>query len=964
MRRLSCLLAFALSLHAAETWQAGGLTFAPDAQGRVGVKYGDTVVVNYDQLQLVNPVPAWKVLADLGRPAAGVLSCAREVQDDQPGWELAWEYPAGTGATRCYYFLDLPAALLDGAVCEFETAEGAGRGILPNDCGMMVGLRSIRIHGPELRLDFELGGEGVEWRMTDWSQTPHQSYRLRIEQPAEAGSKASATVVLRATPSSAEALADLRRQWREQEQAEQEKTMNELGLRSRQPLTLGQPRPTAVSVRPGGRFTVEVPLTAAFDNPFDPDDIELEAEFTRPDGTVDRVPGYFDLPAQRTDDGTFTGLGKPVWRLRYTPLVPGSYRYQITVRDRSGTRTSPAAEFVCAGEPFRGFVRVGQERPHSYEFADGTAYQPLGFNLFAVARLGSPYPEDRLSKLLGYVAKLADAGGNFIRLRMDSWWLEIENAPDAALGFLGPGFYNQRVCDEIDRIFDLCEERDIEIMLCLYNANGMVNRSVEADGSTAWRRPYAFFLADNGGPCADRNGFWTDPQARKWARMKLRYSVARWGASPSLFCWEFWNELVLDQKHAAEQVAWHDDMAKFLRATDPWNHPISNSLMSHDLENQNAMWQLPEMDIVQVHSYRGDELPVYLAHLVHQAHGLWPKPFFLGEYGIIHEDHSQGRYPYDPDGVHFHNGLWAPAMAGGSPGAFWFVDGYLDGNNLYGRYTAFANWAAGIPWNRAALRDVNADGFRYDTPPPLADGTVTGLPGDRFAKSPVERFVVDPVSGAVSDAQWFQSMLHMSDARKTCPVLVLDCAGETVLEIRVNVSVGDESNRLLVQVDGGEPLVRAFPAGEGKGTASTHIEAYDNWRTSYGETVEVPLAPGRHEVRLEGAGKDRLEITLGLRNYFRAPPVVVLGQRTDDSAWVWARHRLSTAYNLRTGKTWPPAAGTTVLLADFAPGTYDVEWTDPWTGEIQRSTVQTEDRLLPLPIPPVQRDLAAKIRRR
>ncbi|MDX9981014.1 MAG: DUF5060 domain-containing protein, partial [Lentisphaeria bacterium] len=606
MRRLSCLLAFALTLHAAETtWQAGGLTFALDAQNRVGVTRGDTVVVNYDQLQLVNPAPAWKVVADLARPAPGVLAYTREVRrGDESGWELAWEYPAGTGATRCYYFLDIPAALLDGAVCEFETDQGPGRGVLPNDCGAMVGLRSIRIHGPELRLDFALGGEGVSWRLTDWSQSQHQSYRLRIENPAEAGGKASAKVTLSVAPTSAEAAANLRRQWREQEEAAQEKAMIDQGIRSRQPLTLAQPRPAATQVRPGERFALEVPLTATFDNPFAPDDIALDAEFTRPDGTVDRMPGYFDLPAQRAADGTFQGLGKPVWRVRYTPLVPGTYRYRVIVRDRSGSQTSPVAEFVCAGEPFRGFVRVSRERPHAYEFADGTPYQPLGFNLFAFARLGSPYPEQRLAKLLGYAAKLADAGGNFIRLRMDSWWLEIENTPDPALGFLGPGFYNQRVCDEIDRIFALCEERGMQVMLCLYNANGMVNRSIEADSDSAWRRPYAFSLADNGGPCTDRNGFWTDPQTRQWTRMKLRYSVARWGGSPSLFAWEFWNELVLEPKHAAEQIVWHDEMAKYLRATDPWDHPITNSLMSHDLDNQDAMWHLPEMDIVQVHSYR------------------------------------------------------------------------------------------------------------------------------------------------------------------------------------------------------------------------------------------------------------------------------------------------------------------------------------------------------------------------
>ena len=156
----------ALGLHAAaQTWQTGDLSLALDAQNRMVVRQGRTTIVNYDQLQLVDPTPKWRVVADLGRQAPGVLACAREVRrDGQAGWELAWEYPAGTGATRCYYFLDLPAALVGGAVCEFETATGKARGLLPNDCAAMTDLRSIRIHGEDLRLDFALGGEGVSCR--------------------------------------------------------------------------------------------------------------------------------------------------------------------------------------------------------------------------------------------------------------------------------------------------------------------------------------------------------------------------------------------------------------------------------------------------------------------------------------------------------------------------------------------------------------------------------------------------------------------------------------------------------------------------------------------------------------------------------------------------------------------------------------------------------------------------------
>jgi hypothetical protein len=902
MRTALSLLVFALALGAAETWQAGSLSVTVDDSGRVVVKQGETALLNYDQLQLVAVRPAWRGLYTFG--GSKKVKIAREgdrcqvsetapksmsyqrnlrVLPDGVDWDLSWTYPPDTGATNCYYFLDIPAALVGGALCEYTTTEGSRLGALPANCGAMADLTAIAIYGKGVKLAFRLGGKNVVWRMTDWSSSQHKSYRLRIESPAEAGGKATATVALKVSPCTTDTVAALRAEWQKREEAKRQEMLAEQGIHSRQPLTLGQPQGPAM-VKRGGRFDLVVPVTATFDNPYDPDDVALDAEFIRPDGKTDRVPGYFDLPLKRGPDGEFQGFAKPVWRVRYTPIMPGTYRYRVTVRDRSGSKQSPLAEFTCADASFGGFVRVSKKQPFAYELDDGTPYLPIGMNVFDMARLGAPFPADREAKLAAQIRHLADAKGTFIRLRMDSWWLSIEGKPDTALGHLGPGLYNQRVCDEIDQLMALCEERDIKVMLCLYNANGMVNGSVRKGGPTEWRRPYAFFLKDNGGPCEDRFGFWTDPTARKWVRMKLRYSVARWGASPSLMCWEFWNELVFDKKVATEQVAWHAEMGKYLRGIDPWRHPITNSLMSKDLENQSPMWELPEMDIVQVHSYRGTELPVYMDHIVRTAHEHWRKPFFFGEYGIIHEDRSQGRYPYDPDGVHMHNGLWAPTMAGSAPGAFWFVSGYIEKQKLYGRYTVVADWTAGVPWNDPGMRSASVAGFRYATPPPLADGPISGTPTKPFAKASVDRFVVDPATGKVSDPGSFQSMLHMSDERKTCPTLVLDCAEKAVLEIRVTTSVGDESNKLLVSVDGGAPLTTAFPAGKDYGTSSTYVEQYENWRTSYDETVEVPLSPGEHEVRLEGVGKDRLEVRLNLRNYFRAPPVVVTGRRTDAAA--------------------------------------------------------------------------------
>ena len=54
MRTALLLFALALTLQATETWQRGPLTTTLDDTGRVVLTEGKTVVLNYDQLQLVS----------------------------------------------------------------------------------------------------------------------------------------------------------------------------------------------------------------------------------------------------------------------------------------------------------------------------------------------------------------------------------------------------------------------------------------------------------------------------------------------------------------------------------------------------------------------------------------------------------------------------------------------------------------------------------------------------------------------------------------------------------------------------------------------------------------------------------------------------------------------------------------------------------------------------------------------
>ena len=157
-------------------------------------------------------------------------------------------------------------------------------------------------------------------------------------------------------------------------------------------------------------------------------------------------------------------VGSPVWKVRFAPVETGRYSYQVVARNRGTQAASPAASFLCTPRRARGTIRISKANPLACEFENGEPYFPSGINLFTFTRLGQPIPNDRLDLCERWMSRLAEHEGNFVRLRMDSWWLAIEMTPDPAAGYLGLGLYHQRTCWDVYRIYDLAARLGIYVM--------------------------------------------------------------------------------------------------------------------------------------------------------------------------------------------------------------------------------------------------------------------------------------------------------------------------------------------------------------------------------------------------------------------------------------------------------------------------------------------------------------------
>src|SRR3954452_14613872 len=87
-------------------------------------------------------------------------------------------------------------------------------------------------------------------------------------------------------------------------------------------------------------FTVD-PGGGTYSNPFDPDEIAIDATFTGPKGESLVLPAFWDQ--------TFI--------LRFAPTSPGKWSMTATVRDKSGERKSAPLTFDVAESARRGFIR-------------------------------------------------------------------------------------------------------------------------------------------------------------------------------------------------------------------------------------------------------------------------------------------------------------------------------------------------------------------------------------------------------------------------------------------------------------------------------------------------------------------------------------------------------------------------------------------------------------------------------
>ncbi len=469
------------------------------------------------------------------------------------------------------------------------------------------------------------------------------------------------------------------------------------------PLTIDTSRPAASSVAKFGRFEKEFTLNRAYapDEIHDPAVIDVTATFRAPSGATYTVPAFFgsDYTVRPGTDNfelydPVPGTEVGVWHARFSPDETGTWRYTLRAQDKrpgeTSTEVSAQLTFSVTESSARGQVERDPRDSRFLRYSDGTPYYPMGHNV--AFQQGEPLGLDGEHYVEPLFASMEAAGQNWTRIWMTDF---NRNAIEWSTGhwadwYTGVGQYAGQSAFRIERQLDVAETHGLQVQLVI-NDHGQVS----SRGLDRWHEnPYN---AANGwpGPRGQSGVVLHRPGGpRQLFKQRLRYLVARYGAYRNLLTWELFNEAQFVGSDAAnpsnsEQVrddivAWHAEMAAYLRSIDPYDHLITTS---SDIESSLAdIWADPNIDLVQVHDYEPNLVnrDVRFRGYAENLNAAYGKPVIIGEFGL--PGNPSPEINFDPvdaaplddreahllQATHLHNAAWASAMSGSGAMSWWW----------------------------------------------------------------------------------------------------------------------------------------------------------------------------------------------------------------------------------------------------------------------------------------------------
>lgn len=478
--------------------------------------------------------------------------------------------------------------------------------------------------------------------------------------------------------------------------------------------------PANVARRAKCEVTVE--LSRSYLDPYDPDQIRVYGEFTSPTGAVMVVDGFIFTEYTRSSYNcgnvnylceSFTP-GTTSWRIRASFDEVGEWKLKVHAADidrhvQYPTIKANSVLIQCRRSDRPGYIRIKDSK--YLQRTTGENLIPVGINLGWSWSLG---PDEYGTEAYDvWMTHMADNGMNYARVWLGFPWGFSLSGYDDQTGVLHPLNSNQKDAAQIDRIFELADERGIDLMLSIFNPASFSDP--RKPGDPWFWRDFSAWNSTHGGPLDypfDIFQGYNDG----YVKQCLRYIVSRWGYSNRLSSYELWNEvdqMVSDlglvdpsspeygsiQQRWDEVIDWHNRMMAYVKSIDVHHHLVTTSTAAYPSTagDLGGFFEEVAMDFTQTHQYwhMPDNVEMsrdafFRAHTMHEFYGI---PHIHGEVGSGDDPEMNA---LDPMGFELHAGNWSSLFSGSLGVAeLWSWDKYIDVEHadLYSDYAGLTEYA-------------------------------------------------------------------------------------------------------------------------------------------------------------------------------------------------------------------------------------------------------------------------------
>jgi hypothetical protein len=385
---------------------------------------------------------------------------------------------------------------------------------------------------------------------------------------------------------------------------------------------------------------------ASYDNPYDPEEIDLQAVFTAPSGKEWHIFGFYD-----------DHLNRDEWKIRFSPNEAGTWHYTLTAKNADTTEQSVDYQFTAEASEHHGWIRVSSENPHYMTHDDGMVYYGVG--------MYTPW-----RNTIETFDILEEYGANLFGI-----WNIMYGGLVNGTGIIEEelGCYNQLKCGRIDTLLLISEERNLKCMLAIW-PHDLFSATVWAH---QWdQNPY--------NAICDVEDVYSDSLCWAYQKKQYRYLIARFAHSRAFGIWEIINEINGTDGWAAgrtdEALNWVQKVNAFFEEHDPYRHPTTASRSGGYSEYWPEMY--PHIDLPNLHLYEtqgwpqhyiGNPLRSSLANYAYAALRFWDtfnQPGILGEAGYDWVTFNIHSPEYT---AHFHNAIWACLTNGLAATPVWWT---------------------------------------------------------------------------------------------------------------------------------------------------------------------------------------------------------------------------------------------------------------------------------------------------